>query len=51
MEEPRFKVMTRQPVIAERQLLRVGTQDHATVRIHQPELGNTTLGMPWRCCL
>lgn len=49
MDETSFKGVTGAPVIAERQLMREGSRDHATIRIHQPELGNTTADMPWRC--
>jgi hypothetical protein len=43
------KFITRQPVIAERTLVARGTDDHLTLRIHQPELGGTVAEWPWRC--
>lgn len=40
---------TQQPVIAERQLIQVGTNDSLTIHIHQPELGGAVPDWPWRC--
>jgi hypothetical protein len=37
-----IKGSTRQPVIAERQLVRQGTEHPLRIRIHQPELGGVS---------
>ena len=49
MEQSDFKGSTRQPVVAERQLVARGSANSLTIRVHQPELGTASTGQPWRC--